>query len=45
MTSFDLDLAISAFVLFGRRNPCGSVVAISWSGPVPSMQLDAMRHE
>ncbi len=24
---FDLDLAISAFVLFGRRNPCGSVVA------------------
>jgi len=24
---FDLDLDISAFVLFGHRNPCGSVVA------------------
>ena len=24
---FDLDLDISALVLFGRRNPCGSVVA------------------
>jgi hypothetical protein len=27
VVSFDLDLAISAFVLSGLRNPCGSVVA------------------
>jgi hypothetical protein len=27
VVSFDLDLAISAFVLFGLRNPCGSEVA------------------
>jgi hypothetical protein len=27
MTSFELDLAISAFVLLAIVNPCGSVVA------------------
>jgi hypothetical protein len=27
LSLFDLDLAINAFVFFGRRNPCGSVVA------------------
>ena len=32
-----LDLAVSAFVLFGRRNPCGSVVAGIVGEPLPSM--------